>query len=116
MPPESLKFSRQCVSKDTLDQLLEFLLRDDISRPSSCRSVAIDGEESPVRYWQSSVKELIQQYMLEFPGGVKRSYIYAHIPKNFRSNTMLAGLCKLCEDYGYANFSSLLRFSVKCEL
>lgn len=67
----------------------------------------IDGEETPVRYWQSSIKEVIQQYLLEFPGGVKRSYIYAHIPKNFRSNTMLAGLCNLCEDYGYANFSSL---------
>lgn len=98
VPPESLKFSRQCVSQDTLDQLSEFLLRDDISRPSSCRSVVIDGEETPVRYWQSSIKEVIPQYMLEFPGGVKRSYIYAHIPKNFRSNTMLAGLCNLCED------------------
>ena len=98
VPPESLKFSRLCVSQDTLDQLSEFLLRDDISRPSSCRSVVIDGEETPVRYWQSSIKEVIPQYMLEFPGGVKRSYIYAHIPKNFRSNTMLAGLCNLCED------------------
>lgn len=107
VPPQSLKFSRQSVSQDTLDQLSEFLLRDDISRPSSCRSVVIHGEETPVRYWQSSIKEVIQQYLLEFPGGVKRSYIYAHIPKNFRSNTMLAGLCNLCEDYGYANFSSL---------
>ena len=60
-----------------------------------------------MRYWQSSIKEVIQQYLLEFPGGVKRSYIYGHIPKNFRSNTMLAGLCNLCEDYGYANFASL---------
>lgn len=107
VPPESLKFSRLCVSQDTLDQLSGFLLRDDISRPSSCRSVVSDGEETPVSYWQSSIKEVIQQYMLEFPRGVKRSYIYAHIPKNFRSNTMLAGLCNLCEDYGYANFSSL---------
>ena len=107
VPPQSLKFTRQCVSQDTLDQLAEFLLRDDISRPSSCRSVVIDGEEAPLRYWQSSIKEVIQQYLLEFPGGVKRSYIYGHIPKNFRSNTMLAGLCNLCEDYGYANFANL---------
>lgn len=31
VPPQSLKFSPQCVSQDTLDQLSEFLLRDDIS-------------------------------------------------------------------------------------
>ena len=104
--PQSLKFNRQCVSQDTLDQLAEFLLHD-ISRPSSCRSVVIDGEETPVRYWQSSIKQVIQQYLLEFPGGVKRRYIYGHILKNFRSNTMLAGLCNLCEDYGYANFANL---------
>ena len=50
VPPQSLKFSRQGVSQDTLDQLSEFLLRDDISRPSSCRSVVIHGEETPLRY------------------------------------------------------------------
>lgn len=97
VPPESLKLSRPCVSQDALD----------ISRSSSCRSVVIGGEETPVRYWQSSIKDAIQQYLLEIPRGVKRSYIYAHIPKNFRSNTMLAGLCNLSEDYGYANFSNL---------
>ena len=107
VPPQSLKFTRQCVSQDTLDQLADFLLRDDISQPLSCRSVVIDEVEAPVRYWQSSIKEVIQQYLLEFPGGVKQSYIYGHIPKNFRSNTMLGGLCNLCEDYGYANFASL---------
>ena len=94
-------------------QLAEFLLRDDISRPSSCRSVVIDGKECPVGYWQSSIKEVIQHYLLEFPGNVKRSYIYAHIPKNFRSNTMLAGLCNLCEDYGYSNFANLKAFVQK---
>ena len=113
VPPQCLKFTRQCVSQDTLDQLAEFLLRDDISRPSSCRSVVIDGKECPVRYWQSSIKEVIQHYLLEFPGNVKRSYIYAHIPKNFRSNTMLAGLCNLCEDYGYSNFANLKAFVQK---
>ena len=75
VPPQCLKFTRQCVSQDTLDQLAEFLLRDDISRPSSCRSVVIDGKECPVGYWQSSIKEVIQHYLLEFPGNVKRSYI-----------------------------------------
>lgn len=51
--------------------------------------------------------------LLEFPGNVKRSYIYGHIPKNFRSNTMLAGLCNLCEDYGYSNFANLKAFVQK---
>ena len=31
VPPHSLKFSRQCVSQETLDQIANFLLRDDIS-------------------------------------------------------------------------------------
>lgn len=107
VPPPSLKFTRQCVSQETLDQLTDFLLQDDISRPSSCRSVVVNGEESPVHYWQSSIRDVIQQYLLEFPGGVKRSFIYGHVPKNFRTNTMFAGLCNLCEDYGYSNFASL---------
>lgn len=107
MPPASLKFSRQCVSQEVLDQLADFLIQDDVSRPSSCRSVVVGGEECPVRYWQDSIKQLVTQYLLEFPDGVKSSYIYAHIPKNFRSNTMLAGLCNLCEDFGFANFASL---------
>lgn len=61
----------------------------------------------PVHYWQSSIRDVIQQYLLEFPGGVKRSFIYGHVPKNFHTNTMFAGLCNLCEDYGYSNFASL---------
>ena len=95
VPPASLKFSCQCVSQEVLDRLADFLIRDDVSRPLSCRSVVVRGEECPVRYWQDSIKQLITQYLLEFPCGVKRSYIYAHIPKDFRSNTMLAGLCNL---------------------
>ncbi|KAK3741543.1 hypothetical protein QZH41_002927 [Actinostola sp. cb2023] len=87
--------------------IADFLLQDNVSRPSSCRSVVIDGEETPVRYWQDSIKGVIQQYLLEFPDGIKRTYIYAHIPKNFRSNSLLAGLCNLCEDSGYANFATL---------
>ena len=106
-PPASLKFTRQCVSQEVLDHLADFLLRDDVSRPSSCRSVLVGGEECPVRYWQDSIKQLIKQYLLEFPNGVKRSYIYAHIPSNYQSNTMLAGLCNLCEDLGFSNFSNL---------
>lgn len=101
VPPASLKFSRQCVSREVLDQLADFLLRDDVSRPSSCRSVVVGGEECPVRYWQDSIKQLVKQYLLEFPNGVKRSYIYAHMPKNYRSNTLLAGLCNLCEDFNW---------------
>ena len=74
--PPSLKFTCQCVSQETLDQLTDFLLQDDISQPSSCRSVVVNGEESPVQYWQSSIRDVIQQYLVKFPGGVKRSFIY----------------------------------------
>ena len=98
VPPQGLKFSREVVSQDVLDSFTDFLLRDNISRPSSCRSVVVDGEECAVRYWQDSIKNVIQQYLLEFPDGVKRTYIYSHIPQNFRSNSMLAGLCNICED------------------
>ena len=107
VPPASLTFTRQCVTQEVLDGLADFLLRDNVSRPSSCRSVVIDGEECPVRYWQDSIKGLIQQYLLEFPDGVKRTFIYSHVPLNYRSNSLLAGLCNLCEDYGYSNFDSL---------
>lgn len=96
MPPNALKFTRQCVSQDVLDGLADFLVRDNVSRPSSCRSVVINKEECPVRYWEDSVKSVIQQYQLEFPNGVKRTYIYSHIPKNFRQNSKLPGLCNLC--------------------
>ena len=54
----------------------------------------MDGKECPVRYWQSSIKEVIQHYY----------YI---------SNTMLAGLCNLFEDYGYSNFANLKAFVQK---
>jgi len=107
VPPASMKFTRQCVTKEVLDGLADFLIRDDISRPSSYSSVVVDGEECAVRYWQDSIKNLVQQYILEFPDGLKRSYIYTHLPENYRSNSMLAGLCNLCEDFGYSNFQSL---------
>lgn len=81
MPPASIKFSRQYVSQEVLDQLGDCLLTDDVSRPSSCRSVLIEGKECPVTYWQDSIKQLVRQYQLEFPNGVKRSYIYAHIQR-----------------------------------
>ena len=63
-----------------------------------------------MRYWQDTVKGLVSQYLLEFPNGVKRTYIYTHLPVNFRMNTMLAGLCNLCYDFGHSNFDEL------CEL
>ena len=47
-----------------------------------------------MKYWQATVKGLINQYVLEFPNGVKRTYIYRHLPINFRINTVLAGLRK----------------------
>ena len=107
VPCDNLTFSRVVVSSDVINGLLDFLHRDDISRPSSCRSVVIDGQETGVRYWQDSIQNIVQQYLLEFPNGVKRTYIYTHLPKNFRMNTMLAGLCNICYDDGYANFENL---------
>ena len=107
VPSDNLKFTREVISKDVIDDLFEFLNRDDISRPSSCRSVIVDGQETAVRYWQDSVKNIIQQYLLEFPNGVKRTYIYTHLPKNFRTNTMLAGLCNICYDDGHGNFDEI---------
>ena len=108
VPQDGLHFTRQAVSPEIIHELEEFLHQDDISRPSSCRSVIVDGKETGVRYWQCDIKDVVQQYQLKFPNGVKRSYIYAHIPKNFRSNSMLAGLCNLCDDFGHSNFDSLL--------
>ena len=107
-PPATFKFSRQCVNPAILEELSEFFMRDNVSRPSSCRSIMVNNEETPVRYWKDSIKNLVDQYLLEFPGGVKRTYIYSHLPANFRTNTMLAGLCNLCDDYGHSNYEKLL--------
>ena len=49
-PPSNFKFKRQCVSPDVLQELSEFFERDSVSRPSSCRSVVGNGEETPIRY------------------------------------------------------------------
>ena len=108
VPPANLKFQRQRVNPCILEELSDFFDSDDVSRASSCRSVVIDGEETPVRYWKDSIDSIIQQYCLEFPGGVKRSYIYTHLPPNFRSNTMLAGLCNICDEQGHGNFEKLV--------
>ena len=110
VPVDKFKFIRQCVSAQVLEELTEFLYRDDVSRASSCRSVLVEGEETAVRYWQDTVKGLINQYLLEFPNGVKRTYIYTHLPTNFRMNTMLAGLCNICDDFGHSNFDELCLF------
>lgn len=80
---DKFKFKRHCVSSEVLKELCEFLHRDDALRPSSCRSVLVQGEETAVRYWQDTVKGVVSQYLLEFPNGVKRSYIYTHLPVNF---------------------------------
>lgn len=110
VPPPNFKFIRQRVSPTILQELTQFLNRDDITRASSCRGVMVEGKETAVRYWQDSLKNIVQQYLLENPNGVKRTYIYTHLPQNFRMNTMLAGLCNLCDDYGHSNFDIL------CEL
>lgn len=107
VPPANLKFTRQRVSQEVLESLTDFFNRSDISRPSSCRSVLIDGNETAVHYWLDTVKATIDQYLLEFPDGVKRTYIYTHLPINFRTNTMLAGLCNICDEFGHGTFDSL---------
>lgn len=114
-PPAQFKFRRQCVSPEVLMELSEFFQRDSVSRPSSCRSVVTDGQETPIRYWKDSVKELVNQYLLEYPNGVKRTYIYTHLPPYFRYNTMLAGLCNLCDEFGYANVEKFTSFLAEVE-
>ncbi|XP_044164132.1 uncharacterized protein LOC122948377 [Acropora millepora] len=107
IPPPEFKFTRQCVSPEIIEELTEFLHRDNTARASSCRSVMVDGEETAVRYWQDSVKNIVQQYRLECPNGVKRTYVYTHLPRNFCMSTMLAGLCNLCDDFGHSNFDAM---------
>jgi len=67
----------------------------------------VGGEETAIRYWQDSIKNVVQQYHLECPNGVKRTYVYTHLPRNFRMSTMLAGLCNLCDDFGHSNFDAM---------
>ena len=107
VPRDGISFTRQAVSPEVIAEFQSFVNQDDISRPSSCRSVLVDGKETGVRYWQCDIKNVIQQYQLKFPDGLKRTYIYSHLPKNFRMNSMLAGLCNLCDDFGHSNFESL---------
>ena len=114
-PPSKFKFKRQHVSPEVLKELSEFFERDSVSRPSSCRSVVMDGEETPIRYWKDNVKELVNQYLLEFPNGVKRTYIYTHLPANFPYNTMLAGLCNICDECGHSNFEKLFSLLTEVE-
>ena len=39
---------------------------------------------------------------------MKRTYIYSHLPPSFRSDSMLAGLCNICDEYGHSNYDKLL--------
>lgn len=39
----------------------------------------MSGEETPIWHWKDSVKELVNQYLLEFPGGVKRTHLYTNL-------------------------------------
>ena len=104
---QQFKVRKQCVSPEVLKELSEFVERDSVSRPSSSWSVVIGDEETPIRYWKDDVKELVNQYLLEFPNGVKHAYIYTHLPANFRYNTMLAGLCNMCDECGHSTFEKL---------
>ena len=55
----------------------------------------------------SEILARLNKELLEFPNGVKRTYIYSHLPQNFKINTMLAGLCNICYDDGYSNFDDI---------
>ena len=66
----------------------------------------VSNKETPVGYWKDSIQDLVNQYLMEFPGEVKRTYIYSHLQPNFHFNTMLAGLCNLCDEYGYTNYEN----------
>ena len=107
-PPPKFKFRRQWVSLSVVEDLSDFFMRDDVSRPSSYRRVVVDGEETPVRYWKDSIKNLVNQYLLVFPFGVKRRYIYSHLQPSFRSDSMFARLCNICDDYVHSNYDKLL--------
>ena len=43
-----------------------------------------------------------------FPFGVKRTYIYSHLQPSFRSDSMFARLCNICDNYGHSNYDKLL--------
>ncbi|KAJ7371624.1 hypothetical protein OS493_024301 [Desmophyllum pertusum] len=77
------------------------------SQQSQQKEATLNGEETAIRYWQDTIWGLVEQYLLEFPNGVKRTYIYTHLPTNFRMDTMLAGLCNLCDDFGHSKFDDL---------
>ena len=91
-----------------MEDLSDFFMRDDVSRPSSCRSVVVDGEETAVRYWKDSITNLVNQYLLVFPFGVKQTYLCSHLQPSFRSDSMLARLCNIRDDYGHSNYDMLL--------
>ena len=84
--------------------------RDNESRPSSCRSIIVNGQETPIHHCKNSVKELVNQYLLEFPNGVNRTYNYTHMPPNFCYNTMLAGLCNWRDELGHSNYDNFTSF------
>lgn len=76
-PCDGSKFTWQAINPEIIHEFQDFLMQDDISRPSSCSSVLVNGQETEVRYWQCDIKHVVQQYQLKFPNGVKRTYIYS---------------------------------------
>ena len=50
-PQYGLKFNRQAVSPEVIQEFHKFINQDNISRPSSCRSVLVNGTETAVCYW-----------------------------------------------------------------
>jgi len=66
VPRDGLSFTKQAVSPEVIQEFQSFITQDDISTPSSRRSVLVDGKETGVRYWQCDIRQVIQQYQLKF--------------------------------------------------
>ena len=76
VPPSELKFTCERVGQEVLETLTDFLKRSDFPRPSSCRSVLVNGNETAVHYWLDTVKTTIDQYLLRVS---RRCQAYLHL-------------------------------------
>lgn len=75
-------------------QQTEFLNCDDFAKASSCRGVLVDGNETAECNWQDILKTIVQQHLLENPIGIKRTFIYTHLPGN--EWTLCLQACAIC--------------------
>ena len=105
VPAEMFKFTRQCMGADVLEKLTEFLYRYNVSRASSCRGSRYKVRRQRTGTGKTQFKTFWTCTRSSFQ--MKRTYIYTHLPTNFRMNTTLAGLSNICDDFGYSNLNEL---------